>query len=162
MSQRESIARVLAHVDSLTDTMLADAARVVRLPSVSGTDGENEGQAHMATLFDRGGLEVDHWSIDLDAIRAHGDFPGMEVERTEAWGLVGRLPGSGDGATLMLNGHIDVVPDRRSRSVVGRPVQRSVPRRPPARPGLVRHEGRIDRRTLGRTGDPHVGCEAAR
>ncbi len=110
MSQRESIARVLAHVDSLTDTMLAEAARVVRLPSVSGTDGENEGQAHMAALFDRGGLEVDHWSIDLDAIRAHGDFPGMEVERTEAWGLVGRLPGSGDGATLMLNGHIDVVP----------------------------------------------------
>jgi acetylornithine deacetylase len=34
----------------------------------------------------------------------------MEVERTEAWGLVARLPGTGGGRTLMLNGHLDVVP----------------------------------------------------
>jgi acetylornithine deacetylase len=34
----------------------------------------------------------------------------MEVDRREAWGLVGRLAGSGDGPTLMLNGHVDVVP----------------------------------------------------
>ena len=32
------------------------------------------------------------------------------MQRTEAWGLVGKLAGAGDGATLMLNGHIDVVP----------------------------------------------------
>ena len=44
------------------------------------------------------------------ALTAHPDFPGMEVPRQEAWGLVGRLPGTGDGPTLMLNGHIDVVP----------------------------------------------------
>ncbi len=55
-------------------------------------------------------MEVDHWQIDLDALAAHPDFPGMEVPRAEAWGLVGRLPGAGDGPTLMLNGHIDVVP----------------------------------------------------
>lgn len=83
---------------------------MVRLPSVSGTDGENDAQAAMAERLRSSGLEVDHWSIDLDGLRAHPDFPGMEVDRTEAWGLVGRLPGRGDGATLMLNGHIDVVP----------------------------------------------------
>jgi acetylornithine deacetylase len=53
---------------------------------------------------------VDHWPVDLAEITAHADFPGMEVERSEAWGLVGVLPGAGDGADLMLNGHIDVVP----------------------------------------------------
>ena len=41
---------------------------------------------------------------------SHADFPGSEVDRREGWGLVGRLPGTGDGAQLMLNGHIDVVP----------------------------------------------------
>ena len=41
---------------------------------------------------------------------AHPDFPGVEVDRQEAWGLVARLPGTGDGPALMLNGHIDVVP----------------------------------------------------
>ncbi len=53
---------------------------------------------------------MDHWSIDLADITSRPDFPGMEVPRREAWGVVGRLPGAGDGAALMLNGHIDVVP----------------------------------------------------
>jgi acetylornithine deacetylase len=34
----------------------------------------------------------------------------MEVPRTEAWGLVGRRPGTGGGPTLLLEGHVDVVP----------------------------------------------------
>jgi acetylornithine deacetylase len=106
----DATARVLQAVDAATTTMVAQVAATVRLPSVSGTDGENEGQAHMAVLLDDGGMEVDHWQLDLAALTAHPDFPGMEVDRAEAWGLVGRLPGAGDGATLMLNGHIDVVP----------------------------------------------------
>jgi acetylornithine deacetylase len=34
----------------------------------------------------------------------------MEVTRDTAWGLVARLPGTGGGRSLMLNGHLDVVP----------------------------------------------------
>ena len=102
--------------------MVDMATQLVRTPSVSGTDGENEAQAHMAALFADGGLDVDHWRLDLDALTADADFPGMEVERREAWGLVGRLPGTGDGPTLMLNGHIDVVPTGDPDGVVGRPV----------------------------------------
>ena len=90
--------------------LVGSVADLVGRPSVSGTDGENEAQAHVAHVLADGGLDVDHWALDLDALTAHPDFPGMEVERAEAWGLVGRLPGTGDGATLMLNGHIDVVP----------------------------------------------------
>ena len=84
----------------------------MRIPSISGTDAENDAQFHVAGLLADGGLDVDHWRIDLDELTADPDFPGMEVERREAWGLVGRLPGtdSGDGATVMLNGHVDVVP----------------------------------------------------
>ena len=101
---------VLDAVDELTDTLVNTVAQVVRCPSVSGTDGENEAQAEMAARFTAGGLEVDHWPIELDTLTGHVDFPGMEVDREEAWGLVGRLPGTGDGPCLMLNGHIDVVP----------------------------------------------------
>ncbi len=110
MTVEQARARVLDSVDELERLLVAAVADVVQRPSVSGTDGENEAQAHMATLFADGGLDVDHWQIDLDAVTSHPDFPGMEVERREAWGLVGRLPGTGDGPTLMLNGHIDVVP----------------------------------------------------
>ena len=90
--------------------MVEMAARLVRMPSVSGSDVENEAQAAVAASMAGDGLDVDHWNIDLAETVAHPDFPGMEVERKEAWGLVGRLQGAGDGATLMLNGHIDVVP----------------------------------------------------
>ncbi len=103
-------ARVLQAVDERRDAMIEEAAALVRVPSVSGTDAENEAQALLARRLAATGYEVDHWRLELDALGAHPDFPGMEVERTEAWGLVGRLPGSGDGPALMLNGHVDVVP----------------------------------------------------
>ena len=101
---------VLDQVDACTEELVADIVATVRVPSVSGSDAENDGQADMARRFADAGLDVDHWQIDLDRLAGHPDFPGMEVDRREAWGLVARLPGAGDGATLMLNGHIDVVP----------------------------------------------------
>ena len=105
-------ARVLDAVDALSDQMLVELRDVLRIPSVSGTDAENDAQQHMGDVLGRGGMEVDLWQIDLPAITSHTDFPGMEVDRSEAWGLVGRLAGSDpdSGGTLMLNGHIDVVP----------------------------------------------------
>ena len=104
------VTRVLDELEQLIPDMVSMACALVRIPSVSGTGGENDAQAAIAADMRRGGLEVDHWQIDLDQTIDHPDFPGMEVERHEAWGLVGVLPGSGDGAKLMLNGHIDVVP----------------------------------------------------
>ncbi|MET0460233.1 MAG: ArgE/DapE family deacylase [Ilumatobacteraceae bacterium] len=101
---------MLESVDELADAMLAEAAALVRIPSVSGTDGENEAQAWLAQRLTGAGHEVDHWPLPLAQLAADPDFPGMEVDRREAWGLVARLAGTGDGPTLMLNGHIDVVP----------------------------------------------------
>ena len=96
----------------MVDQMVERTSALVRIPSISGTDAENDAQAHVAAVLATAGLEVDHWRVDLDALVSDPDFPGMEVERTEAWGLVARLPGqgTGDAATLMLNGHVDVVP----------------------------------------------------
>ena len=103
-------ARVLNAVEALREPMLAELATVVRIPSVGGTDAENDAQHYIAGRFGESGLEVDHWQLDLADLTSRSDFPGMEVDRREAWGVVARLPGTGDGASLMLNGHIDVVP----------------------------------------------------
>jgi acetylornithine deacetylase len=105
-----AVERVLDEVDRLADAVVDEATALVRLPSVGGTAGEHEAQAALAERLVADGLEVDHWAIDLSTIVDRPGFPGMEVERSEAWGLVGRLPGSGGGPSLMLNGHIDVVP----------------------------------------------------
>jgi len=102
--------RVLDEVDAGEDAMVGLLCSMVREPSVSGSDEENSSQAALSRVLDRSGFEIDHWRVPLEDVLASPDFPGIEVPRTEAWGLVGRLPGRGDGPSLMLNGHIDVVP----------------------------------------------------
>ena len=90
-----------------TAALLAD---LVRIPSVGGSPAETGIQHHLARWMRAAGLEVDHWPIDLAAVTGRPDFPGAEVARTEAWGLTGRLPGTGGGRSLMFDAHVDVVP----------------------------------------------------
>lgn len=98
---------VLAAVD---DGLVVDELReLVQIQSVDGTAGESAAQVWCAERLRRLGMEVDHWEIDLPAVTADAEFPGMEVERAEAWGCVGVLGSSGSPG-LVLNGHLDVVP----------------------------------------------------
>jgi acetylornithine deacetylase len=87
-------ARVLDLVDERFDATVDALAELVALPSISGTDAENEAIAHMARSFAAIGLDVDHWQIPLDETMSRPDFPGVEVERREAWGAVGVLRGA--------------------------------------------------------------------
>lgn len=104
--------RVLGYLDEHRSEIVADLVELVRIPSISGTDEENEIQHVLAGRLTELGLEVDSWEIPLAETLAAEDFPGVEVERREGWGSVGRLAGHGDGAgrSLMLNAHVDVVP----------------------------------------------------
>lgn len=88
---------------------LVRLVELIAIPSITGTAAESEAQHRLAAHFDRLGLDTDLWSIDLPEAMGHPDFPGMEAPRTEGWGLVGTTGGE-DGPTLILNGHIDVVP----------------------------------------------------
>ncbi|MFE0508387.1 ArgE/DapE family deacylase [Streptomyces sp. NPDC058964] len=84
---------------------------LLAIPSVTGSAAESELQHHLAGRLERLGLDVDLWSMDLPALLADPDFPGMEVPREEAWGLVGHTAGGdADGPALVLQGHVDVVP----------------------------------------------------
>ncbi|MEO5610742.1 MAG: ArgE/DapE family deacylase [Ornithinibacter sp.] len=104
------VQRVVSWVDDHEAEVIADLQELVRVPSVSGTQAEHEIQALLADRFGGLGFEVDHWEAPLvDLVRSPA-FPGMEVERTTAWGLVGAARGLGNGPSLMLNGHVDVVP----------------------------------------------------
>lgn len=103
-------ARLLEFLDGHAGDMVADLAGLVRVPSISGTAEENAIQGVLGERLAGDGLEVDAWAIPMGETVAAADFPGMEVERGEAWGTVGRLPGTGDGTSLMLNAHVDVVP----------------------------------------------------
>lgn len=102
--------RVLEYIDDHSRQIVHDLSELIKNPSISGSDEENSIQAQMATRLDGLGLDVDHWRIPLRQTLAAQDFPGVEVDRAEAWGLVGVARGAGDGPSLMFNVHVDVVP----------------------------------------------------
>jgi acetylornithine deacetylase len=95
-------------MDIDVDLIRRDLAQLVNIPSTGGSDAEIAAQRWCAATLTGLGLDVDQWRIDLDALRADPDYPGEEVERDEAWGVVG-ASGAGTPA-LILNGHVDVVP----------------------------------------------------
>ena len=102
--------RLLNYVDEHATEIITDLAELVRIPSVSGSNSEIDIQHLLADRMSTMNLDVDTWQIALDETLAEPDFPGVEVDRSEAWGVVGRVPGYGSGPSLMLNAHVDVVP----------------------------------------------------
>jgi acetylornithine deacetylase len=90
-----------------TDGCIRLTQDLVRVPSVTGN--ERAVQDLVALVLEEAGLEVDRWEADVDRLKTHPRFPGMEVERTEAVLVAGLLGQKGE-RSLILNGHVDVVP----------------------------------------------------
>ncbi len=101
--------RVLECIDD--EALVGDLVELIRVPSVTGSDAESDLQHRGADTLRELGFEVDTWKFDLDELFAHPDFPGIEAERREGYGVVGTLGGSTVGnPALVLQGHVDVVP----------------------------------------------------
>ncbi|HEV3096640.1 MAG TPA: ArgE/DapE family deacylase [Candidatus Dormibacteraeota bacterium] len=83
------------------------AQDLIRVPSVTGD--ERAAQDLVALMLEEAGLEVDRFDADVSRLKAHPRFPGMEVPRTEAVLVAGILGQKGE-RSLILNGHVDVVP----------------------------------------------------
>jgi acetylornithine deacetylase len=96
--------RVLGAVDA--EAISSTLADLIGIRSLSGD--ESAAQQHVAAFLRGAGCEVEVWDIDMAALSAHPHF-SAEVERRDAVGVVASL-GRGDGPSLLLNGHVDVVP----------------------------------------------------
>jgi acetylornithine deacetylase len=97
-------AAVLDRIDRTT--LLADLSALIAIDSVAGR--ETPAQEWMAARLRELGGTVDTWDIDFAELQRHPAF-SMEVERDHGLGVVGAV-GTGNGRTLILNGHVDVVP----------------------------------------------------
>lgn len=103
--------RVLDAIDE--QAVVQEVVDLIRVPSITGTDAESELQHRHAGQLRELGFEVDAWKFDLDDLYAHPDFPGIEAERHEGYGVVGTIGGAGGqdaDPALVLQGHVDVVP----------------------------------------------------
>lgn len=90
------------------DRIERDLAALVAVPSITGD--EYAVQNLVAEILAGIGLQIERLVVPLGDIDTDPDFPGTEVERTELPIVAGRLAGSGPGPTLILCGHVDVVP----------------------------------------------------
>ena len=100
-------------VETLSDDLVQFTRDMVRIPTETHppSGDEGPGQDHLARhLGDTFGLEVDFFlPTDVPGIEEHpGWWPGLEY--TNRPNVVARRSGAGGGRSIVLNGHIDVVP----------------------------------------------------
>jgi acetylornithine deacetylase len=97
--------RVLEAVD--TEGLLRTLGELIAIPSLSGQ--ETPAQQYVAAWMAHCGLAVDVWNLDFAMLALHPAY-GVEVEREEGLGVAGTLGEDRGGRSLILNGHVDVVP----------------------------------------------------
>jgi len=97
--------RVVEAVD--VDGMLEYLCDLIAVRSLVGD--ETGGQEHVAAQMERFGLEVDLWELDFAELSQHPFF-SIEEERERGLGVVGVVGEDAGGRSLILNGHVDVVP----------------------------------------------------
>src|SRR5258708_6611855 len=101
--------RIMKAVDNGFDEQVALTAELVKFPSVRGA--EHTAHEFLSREMGRRGLAVDRWQIALDDIKHLPGFSPVHVNYDNAINVVGsHRSGAAKGKSLILNGHIDVVP----------------------------------------------------
>ena len=101
--------RILDAVADGFESQLDFTMDLMRQPSVRGQ--ENGAQSLMYTALESRGYQMDRWAIDIGEIEAHPGFSPVKVDYSNAINVVGtHVPEQNLGRSLILNGHVDVVP----------------------------------------------------
>ena len=109
MLDNKIVKKIVAAVDTAFEEQLAFTQELVRFPTQRGQ--EHVAQEFMAQAMHDRGLPVDRWTIDLEDICHHPGFSPVNVSYENAVNVVAtHRPTQIQGHSLILNGHIDVVP----------------------------------------------------
>lgn len=97
-------------VDRLFDQQVGFLRELVSIPSLRGQEAPC--QDLMAATLRRMGYEVDHWQLNVADLQDHPGFsPVMYTSYERAYNVVGtHRPRQQQGRSLILQGHVDVVP----------------------------------------------------
>lgn len=102
--------RILDAVDRRFDEQIRFLEDLIRFPSTRGN--ETGAQQFMIDALTERGYDVDAWTIEPDAIRSLPGFSPVHADYGNALNVVATHRSErGTGRSLILNGHIDVVPE---------------------------------------------------
>ena len=102
--------QIMNAVDKAFDDQTKVLADLVRIPSTRFQ--EAPAQDMMARLFKEDRLSIDRWQIKIDDLKHLPGYSPHSQDYDDAWNVVGAWrPTNPKGRSLILNGHIDVVPE---------------------------------------------------
>ncbi|MDQ2093066.1 ArgE/DapE family deacylase [Rhodalgimonas zhirmunskyi] len=100
---------ILAAVDDGFEDQIAFTETLSRFPSLRGQ--EHTAQDFLHRELQARGYTMDRWTIAVEDIENHPGFSPVAVDYSNAINVVGTLrPNAETGRSLILNGHVDVVP----------------------------------------------------
>lgn len=105
LNAKQTVCRI---IDQSRDKLAQLTSEMVRFPSTFGQ--EEDIQQYIADRLEKMGAEVDFWYPDIEQMRKHPGFCSDRTDFSTSPNVCGVFKGSGDGKSLILNGHVDVVP----------------------------------------------------
>jgi len=99
--------KLIRQVGLSFDSQLEFLSELVSIKSVTGY--EREGQLFCAQAYRNSGLEVELFEAEKAKLKSHHAFVETDLDYTDRPNVVAWLHGTGEGRSLILNGHIDVV-----------------------------------------------------
>lgn len=101
-------ARVLEIIEGNRDEAAGYLSGLLKHPSVMGS--EESAQRYYAELLKLLDMEIDIWEPKSEDMKINPDFMPARDDYTGSPDVVGVLRGTGGGRSILLNGHVDVVP----------------------------------------------------
>ena len=95
-------------IDQRRDEILHFASKLIQIPSLTGEEGT--AQRFIQDALSDLGCELDVWEPDLNELKQHPEFQQIPDDYSGRPNVVATLYGKGGGKSIILNGHIDVVP----------------------------------------------------
>jgi len=95
-------------VDKESNEIVSFLRDIIRIPSVTGEEGEI--QRFISSYLKEFGIKLDIFEPDLNELKKHPAYVPVERDYKGRPNVVGILEGSGQGRSIILNGHVDVIP----------------------------------------------------
>lgn len=108
MTDTELVARIRSAVAGRAGWIEQQLKDVVAIPSVSGD--EHAVQAHMRGLLDSLGFKTSEIPVELDRLKQHPGYSRPVPGHHGGANVFGSLEGDGRNRSLLVSGHVDVVP----------------------------------------------------